>query len=288
MDGEVRGIPAADGTTLRCEIAGKAGVAGGAGPPVVLLHGSVATRSSFKRLRPWLADEHRLILTVLRGHEGTVDVLPPDYGMASTEVDDLVAVLDGLGEERVLVVGHSTGGTIAVSLTLRQPERVERLVLIEPTLLSLLDEPVGRRARADLGAVVEDGRRGEHLVALRRLLELMGASRWAGLAEADRQRTLDALAPLAPLTAPHVQALVDFEIGADDVRALRPPTLLIYGADSVYFEAHIAARLRQLRPDFPQLHAEGAGHNVHAERADVVGPAVADFLRPGEAGGARP
>ena len=58
-----------------------------------------------------------------------------------------------------------------------------------------------------------------------------------------------------------------------------PPTLLIYGAESVYFEAPIAARLRELRPDLPQLHVEGAGHNVHADRDDVVGPAVAEFLR---------
>jgi pimeloyl-ACP methyl ester carboxylesterase len=286
MEAGVRTVRSPDGTELRGEIAGNVGAAG---PPVVLLHGSVATRSSFKRLRPWLADEHRLILTVLRGHEGPELTLPPDYGMATTEVDDLVAVLDGLGEERVLVVGHSTGGTIAVSLALRQPERIARLVLIEPTLLALLDEPVAGRARADLGAVIDDGRRGAHPVALRRLLELMGASRWAGLAEADRQRTLDALAPLALLTTPHVQALVDFQISAEDVRALRPPTLLIYGAESVYFEAHIAARLRQLRPDFRQLHVEGAGHNVHAERADVVGPAVADFLRSAvEPGGAGP
>ena len=65
----------------------------------------------------------------------------------------------------------------------------------------------------------------------------------------------------------------------EDVSALRAPTLLVYGADSVYFEAHIAARLGQLRPDFAQLHVPDAGHNVHADQADVVGPAAAEFLR---------
>jgi len=89
------------------------------------------------------------------------------------------------------------------------------------------------------------------------------------------------LAPLAHLTAPHVRALLDFSVTDDDVAALRPPTLLVYGAASVYFEAPIAARLRHLRPDFPQVHVEGAGHLVHADRADVVGPAVAGFLRAG-------
>lgn len=262
---------AADGAELRYETCGE-------GPTVVLLHGALSSRGTFRRIRPQLADGHRLVLTVLRGHEGTEPVLPADYGLAGTEVGDLLTILDDAGVERADLVGHSTGGAIAVAVARSRPDRVARLVLIEPTLLSLLDEDRYRRVEADFAPARSAGRGGDDLVGLRNLLEVMGATTWPSLPEATRQRAFDTMVPISGLVGQHIRALFELELTEDEVRALASPALLVYGRDSVHFEQPIAERLAELRPDWPQLHVEGAGHNSHLERPDVVGPAAARFL----------
>ena len=63
------------------------------------------------------------------------------------------------------------------------------------------------------------------------------------------------------------------------VSDLNLPTLLIYGTAS--FDPHpaIRDRWRALRPDLEMVIAEGAGHNVHRDKADVVNAAIDGFLR---------
>jgi pimeloyl-ACP methyl ester carboxylesterase len=270
-----RSIRSADGAELRFEIAGHDG------PPVVLLHGSLAGTSVFGKLTPWLADDHRLVLTTLRGHGGSEPAVPGDFGIAGTGVDDLLAVLDAEGIERAHLVGHSTGGSIALAGALRHPDRVDHLVLIEPTIVSLLRGPEADRVRTEFGRVLVAAERGDDLAALRGLLDVVGGAAWNRLTEDARLRIVDSLAPLAGLAAPHVRALLGLRVSAEDVASLAAPTLLVYGTESIFFEAPISARFRELRPDIRQLHVEGAGHNVHAARPDVVGPAVVEFLPPG-------
>lgn len=81
----------------------------------------------------------RVIAPDLRGRGGSRDVQGP-AGMAA-HADDVVAVLDALGVDRVPVVGHSMGAFVAVVLADRHPSRVSRLVLIDGGLP--LDVPAG-------------------------------------------------------------------------------------------------------------------------------------------------
>jgi pimeloyl-ACP methyl ester carboxylesterase len=61
----------------------------------------------------------------------------------AAHADDLVAVLDHLGVDRTLVVGHSMGGFVAVVLADRHPERVARLVLVDGGLPLAVPEGLG-------------------------------------------------------------------------------------------------------------------------------------------------
>jgi pimeloyl-ACP methyl ester carboxylesterase len=223
------------------------------------------------------------VSTVLRGHDGATAGTNPcvpatGYGLATTEVDDLVTVLDATGIRCADFVAHSTGGAIAVAFALRHPERTRRLALLEPTLLSILDGPIRARVEDDFQPVIAAADRGDHTAAVRALLDVTGASVWAELPEEVRQKVVDRRRPMARLAGPHVRALLAYDVTAEQITALAPPTFVVYGAASIWFEAYIAARLRELRPDIEQLHVDGAGHMSHVERADVVGPAVAAFL----------
>ena len=59
---------------------------------------------------------------------------------------------------------------------------------------------------------------------------------------------------------------------------LKPSTLLIYGANSLWFEQFIAERFQQIRPDIKILTIENASHNVHRDQANTVNAEALAFL----------
>lgn len=107
---------------LRCDIAG-------AGPPLVFLHAGVADRRSWSAIMSELADTHRSVAYDRRGF-GETTCEPEPFA----HVDDLLAVVNALGTERVSLVGNSQGGRIAIDFALAYPERVRAMVLVAPAL----------------------------------------------------------------------------------------------------------------------------------------------------------
>jgi pimeloyl-ACP methyl ester carboxylesterase len=94
----------------------------GSGEDVVLcLHGWPQHWYEWRHLMPALADRHRVIAMDLRGF-GWSDA-PRDGYEKENMADDVLAVLDELGLERVKLVGHDWGGWIGFLLTLRAPSR---------------------------------------------------------------------------------------------------------------------------------------------------------------------
>ncbi len=97
----------------------------GSGDDVVLcLHGWPQHWYEWRHLMPALADRHRVIALDLRGYGWSE---APESGYEKENMaDDVLAVLDELGLERVKLVGHDWGGWIGFLLALREPERIER------------------------------------------------------------------------------------------------------------------------------------------------------------------
>lgn len=98
-------------------------------PTVLLLHGITASALSFVPVRRALSPAIRTLTVDLRGRGESAE-LPGPYGIA-VHVRDLIAVLDHLEIERVVVAGHSMGATIAARLAYDHPQRVSALVLID-------------------------------------------------------------------------------------------------------------------------------------------------------------
>jgi 3-oxoadipate enol-lactonase len=99
----------------------------GSGPPLLLIHGLLATGVMFEPVEDALARHHRLIIPDLRG-SGNSRHLPPPFS-AKRQAEDLARILDRLEIRSVDVLGYSHGGAIAQQLALDYPERVNRLAL---------------------------------------------------------------------------------------------------------------------------------------------------------------
>jgi lipase len=102
----------------------------GDGPdPVVCLHGITAQHRAFNAAARYLAPTRGLVGVDLRGR-GDSDKPDSGYGLEA-HASDVVRVLDHLGLENAVLVGHSMGGFVALKAALAYPERVRALVLLD-------------------------------------------------------------------------------------------------------------------------------------------------------------
>ncbi|MDT0329670.1 alpha/beta fold hydrolase [Nocardiopsis lambiniae] len=103
----------------------------GPGAPVLAVHGITANGHSFARVAAALAVRGGPALHApdLRGR-GVSGGLPGPYGLA-VHVDDLLAVLDHLGVERTVLVGHSMGAFVSCLAAVRHPDRIAGLLLVD-------------------------------------------------------------------------------------------------------------------------------------------------------------
>ena len=122
---------------------------GGAGIPIVLLHGLTATRRYVVMGSAVLQRAgHRVIAYDARGHGHSAPAANPgDYGYERL-ARDLGAVLDERGVERALLAGASMGAHTAVRFALEHPERVAALAVITPAF-DLKPNPFARAAELE-------------------------------------------------------------------------------------------------------------------------------------------
>ena len=117
----------------------------GEGPPVVLLHGLGATNASMLTTFRELAKDHRVVAPDL-----------PGFGDSSKPLRSLHAAFyarwlrdfsEALGLERPHVIGNSMGGRIAIEAGLRNPDTVDRLILLAPSPAFLRGREYARLVR---------------------------------------------------------------------------------------------------------------------------------------------
>lgn len=106
---------------------------GGEGVPLLLCSGIGGSLELWSRQLEALADSHRLIAWDYPGH-GLSDMGRQPYDPDSYAACAL-GLLDALGLERVIVVGNSLGGTIALRLSGLAPDRIAGLALVAPAML---------------------------------------------------------------------------------------------------------------------------------------------------------
>jgi len=248
----------------------------GAGPPVLLVHGSGPGVSALANWRGTLAsplaDRHRLIAPDVAGfgqthtaHELTHD----------TRVRHLVGFLDALGLDRVDIVGNSMGGALALALAHRHPERVRRMVLMGTVGIAFpipdgLDRVWGYEpsleAMAELVGLFAHDRDlvGPDLVRLRYEASIAPGvhERYAAAFAAPRQRHLDEMA-----------------LSEDDLRGITVPVRLLHGAEDrvIPLEA-TSLRLVRLLPRADLVVFSRCGHWTQIERASDFVHEVTTFL----------
>lgn len=100
------------------------------GRPIVFVHGFGGDAATWSNIQTGLERHHRTIALDLPGHGNAVGWR--EIGHAGLAAKAVTAALDGLGLDKLHLVGHSMGGAIASLIALRAPERIASLTLLAP------------------------------------------------------------------------------------------------------------------------------------------------------------
>ena len=136
----------------------------GSGQPMVLLHGNGEDSSYFVNQISFFESKYLVIAVDTRGHGSS----PRGRGTFTLErfADDLKGFLDRRGLRRIILLGFSDGGNIALIFALKYPGYVDRLILnganlnpfgMKPSVLA--DVAAEKRHRADTGKNADGSRK---------------------------------------------------------------------------------------------------------------------------------
>jgi 3-oxoadipate enol-lactonase len=256
----------------------------GAGPCVVLVHGWALTLDYFAAVAPLLAQQFRVLRFDRRGFgssRGTPSL--------ATDVEDLFALLDEIGEQRAVLVGMSQGARVVVAAALARASRVRGVVLDGPPALVDNTTPPA----AGTAATSDDDRESElPLDELRAVLASLGTG---ALQDRLRHHALFQLVTTNPMRRALLDEMLRRYDGKDltaangtalrcELQTLRQPLLIINGeqdsasrcAAGVALTGAIAGSKRAVLPN--------AGHLAALDVPEKYVSEVARFIAPESAG----
>jgi pimeloyl-ACP methyl ester carboxylesterase len=259
---------------------------GGDGPPIVLVHGLSSSIGFWEYQVPTLARTHRVLALDLPGYgsSGRPDApfTPPWYAGV------VAGFMDAVGVPSAVVLGHSMGGQIALTLALDRPEKVEALVLSAPAGFERFT-PGAARLMKDfwhegkaLEATEEELRHTFTRVVFNRPDE--GVERL--LEERVRMRGTPAFAGTSVAVSRSIAGMVDHPV-LERLGEIRVPTLIVYGTDDRMipnpiftggFTRTVAEAGHAAIAGSELVMMPGAGHTVHHDAPEAFDAAVQQFL----------
>lgn len=241
---------------------------------IVFSHGLLWSGRMFADQVRHLQDRYRVITYDHRG-QGRSEAPPTGYDM-DTLTEDALALLDALQIERCHFAGLSMGGFVALRLAIRQPERIQSLILMETTAQA---EPAENAPRYRL---------------LNNIVKLLGP--WAvkgpvmkimfgktflqDPARKEQRRYWEReLTNNKKTITRAVQGVIDREpVPADQLATITCPTLILVGDEDVATVPAKAEYLHEHIPNSQLVYIPRAGHTSSVEEPAAVNKAIDEFL----------
>jgi len=256
----------------------------GDGEPVLFVHGTPTWSFEYRHLIGALRGGHRCIAVDHLGFGLSDRPAAADY-TPEAHAARLRAFVDKLGLRRFTLVVHDFGGPIALPLALDDPDRVERLVVLNSWMWSFADDPeMTKRARMVSGALgrflyrrlnaslrlIVPSAYGDR----RKLTKAIHRQYLAAFPDADsRERVLWALARALTGSSAFYEGLWQRR-----QRLAAIPTLIVWGMKDTAFRPHLLARWRRALPHATVVELAEAGHWPHEEQPEGVIGAVQAFV----------
>ena len=238
------------------------------GPVVVLSNSLGSTMAMWDANLEHLEGHFRVVRYDTRGHGGSP--VPEGPYDIDDVVDDVVALLDDLGVERAHFVGLSLGGMTGMRLAAREPDRVDRLVLLctgahlEPS--SAWHDRVGLVRSDGTNAVAE-------AVVARWFTPALLAS------DPDLKKSSEAMVAATPAEgyASCCEVIASMDL-RHDLPSISAATLAIAGADDPATPPPHLAEIAEHVLDGHLLVVPDAAHLANAQQPGTINPAIIEHL----------
>jgi pimeloyl-ACP methyl ester carboxylesterase len=224
------------------------------GQPLVLLHGLGATKSSWLPIVPALAKRYRVIAIDLPGFGASSK--PMGAYNAAWFSKHVVALMDRLGHERVLLAGNSMGGRISMEMAMLEPDRIAAIACLCPAAAFSYRPLVwaARIARPEFGVLAARLPRSRVLEGLRELFAVPGRveDSWYEAAVDDFlqvwRNPRARMAFFASLRHIYIEEPYGDAGFWGRLAALEPPALYVYGRRDTLITSRFAQKVRATVP----------------------------------------
>jgi len=254
----------------------------GAGEPVVLVHAGLFAEW-FRPLveEPALAARYRVLTFHRVGYAGSSRVAGT-VGIARQAMH-VRALMRHLGIGRAHLVGHSSGGNIALQLALDAPEEVHSLSMLEPAL------PVGGGSerllatrRAAMASIAEQFRTGNKAAAVDGFMRMVsGPAYRAPLDRALPGAFEQGVADADTFFGQELPAIQRWQLAREDARRIAQPVLAVVGEKSLEVSPIWQERQQLLLSWLPNVEGfvlPGTTHLLHVQNPRGMAEALASFF----------
>lgn len=248
----------------------------------VFVHGLMGFANNWRKIISGIEATERCLTFDQRGHGRSIK---PMTGYAPENyADDLKMILDSLGWERVILVGHSMGGRNVLNFASRFPERVEKLVIedIGPEmkphavdyyedLLGAVPTPFATREEAKFFFQGEFQKR----VKVRDKVDVLAQYFYANVEDKPDGTVSWRFSKEAILESVVAGREKD---RWSELRGLQMPVLLIRGQNSQELSENIYQEMLASNKMIKGVEIQGAGHWVHADRPQEFVQVLKEFV----------
>ena len=249
----------------------------GDGYPVVLLHGSgpgVTAWANWNKLFPIIKEHYRIIAPDMAGFGFTERIPGTVYNM-NVWLRQVIDLFDALSIEKANLVGNSFGGAIALSMAIKYPERINKLVLMGSMGVSFpitygLDKVWGYEpSEANMEELLEIFTY-DHSFATKELIK----TRYESSIYPGFQESFSSLFP-----EPRQKGVESMAGNQACIRNIPHETLIVHGREDRVIPIETSLELLQLI-DNAQLHIFGhCGHWTQIEHTEEFANLIISFFK---------
>lgn len=245
----------------------------GQGRPVIILHGLLGSNRNWQGIARSLSDNHHVITPDLRNH-GKSDHAD---GMSYEEMaDDVIFLIKKLDLKNIILIGHSMGGKVAMTLALNYPDYISSLIIVDiapvhynqnfkhlieaMTSIDLSTLQNRNDAEAQLNKVTQET--GVVQFVLQNLVLKDNKFSW----RINLQQISVSLTSISQFPARFKTS------------ECRLPTLFLGGSESSYIRSIHNQKIFEHFPSAEIIMLDGAGHWLHAEKPEEFLNHVKSFI----------